>query len=67
MGIKVRAIGEERGSLGKRFFASTRVTFSIVTTICTTAIGLWFLGVVGLEARVAHTIGDFIRLVSASA
>ena len=50
-----------------RVFTSTKVTFAIVSTICTTAIGLWILNVVGLEARIAHTLGDFIRLVSESA
>lgn len=60
-------IAQQLGSYSNRIFTSTRVTFSIVSTICTTAIGLWVLNVIGVEARVAHTIGDFIRLVGESA
>jgi hypothetical protein len=58
---------EQLGKFTNRFYSSTKVTFSIVTTLVTTAIGLWVLNIIGVEARVAHTIGDFIRLVGESA
>lgn len=57
----------EQGSIFNPIYTRANVTFGIVSTIVTTAIGLWFLNVIGVEARVAHTLGDFIRLVSESA
>ena len=60
-------VKQAAGKFTDRIYTQTKVTFSIVGTICTTAIGLWFLNVIGVEARVAHTIGDFIRLASESA
>lgn len=51
--------------LGDReIYSSVHISFGVVTTFVTAAIGLWVLNVIGVEARVAHTIGDFIRLVS---
>ena len=60
-------VKQAAGRFTDRIYTQTKVTFGIVSTICTTAIGLWFLGVIGLEATIAHTIGDFIRLVGESA
>jgi len=65
--LSIKITKTQLGSWGNRVHGSTRISFGIVSTLVTTAISLWFLGVIGVEATVAHTLGDFIRLVSESA